>query len=159
MLLKWTQPLFLENADTLVKDTQTLALLWSSTIEWLCLKLMSKENNDAGWRPCPRWTYEINFWKGTGLPVEVTCLLRKMPCRTRTSPDPWNVNWKFTSSAQNKSEVLEISHPLYTMQHFFLNSHLNYLQNWAKLTRLSYGRIQNRLNCFETIALSPKDPF
>lgn len=58
---------------------------------------MSKENNDAGWRPCPRWTYEINFWKGIGLPAAVTCLLCEMPCGTRTYPDPLNVQSKKNS--------------------------------------------------------------
>ena len=75
-------------AGTLTKDHQSLSLVPPSTIDLLCLKLMSKENNDAGWRPYPRWTYEINFWKGIGLPAEVTCLLCEMPLGTRTYPDP-----------------------------------------------------------------------
>lgn len=79
---------------TVIESASELYLLSSSAVDWSCLKLMSKENNDAGWRPYPRCTYEINFWKGTGLPALVTCLLCEMPCGTRTYPDPYSCKKK-----------------------------------------------------------------
>lgn len=79
---------------TLTQNTGSLYLIPCSAIDWSCLKLMSKENNDAGWRPCPHTIYEMNFWRGKGLPAEVTCLLREMPRGTRTFPEPFKCSRK-----------------------------------------------------------------
>lgn len=34
--------------STIIEDASGLYLLTPSAVDWLCLKLMSKENNDAG---------------------------------------------------------------------------------------------------------------
>ncbi len=59
----------------------------SARVSPLCLKLMSKENNDAGWRLCPRPNSREEFLKGLRSVCEVTHLLSEMPSRTRICPE------------------------------------------------------------------------